>query len=569
MFAPWFGTMRWLLPFFLLAAGWWLEWGPGRRPGSGWGITVLGLAITYAGILGAAQVLGVSGGRIGRALAAILTDLSLPAGALIVLLSAWPPSGWSWASGSRSGSCSTPPSARPAGSGHDRRGSPSSLRRPTAPDLRRPPDRGQPTGQRARTRHRRSPCRPGRRRARPASGVDDDGSAIPAAIPSPRPDLVDVRPRPRRRRPPRRSWPRARCATPTTSPTPPTRRRPRSASSTSCRRSTTLDDIAMPVTAGGRRGGARAQRGDHRQEAGRLRHPGQDRRPQRRAGRHPVRGPAGPGRQGQPDRGAVRRPGDGPRRPLAADRGADPGQERGRHRDPEQGLQRRRPAADPRGGRLQGVGLDADLRARPRRGRQGPGGRPGQDAPPADRRRHRLGQERDGQRADHQPAVRGDAGRRADDPDGPQAGRAGRLQRPAAPARAGHHRARAGQGRAQVGGQRDGGALPAPGRRVRAQHPRVQRDPGRSRGPDALHRHHRRRARRPDDARGQERRGPDRPARPEGARDRDPHGPRHPAPERQRRDRPDQGQLPEPDRVRDGLADRLPDDPRHARAPRT
>ena len=63
-------------------------------------------------------------------------------------------------------------------------------------------------------------------------------------------------------------------------------------------------------------------------------------------------------------------------------------------------------------------------------------------------------------------------GRRPDDPDGPQAGRARGLQRPAAPARARHHRARAGQGRAQVGGQRDGGALPAAGRRDGAQHPR-------------------------------------------------------------------------------------------------
>ena len=32
------GPMRWLLPFFLLAAGWWLEWGPGKRPNSGWGM---------------------------------------------------------------------------------------------------------------------------------------------------------------------------------------------------------------------------------------------------------------------------------------------------------------------------------------------------------------------------------------------------------------------------------------------------------------------------------------------------------------------------------------------------
>ena len=60
-------------------------------------------------------------------------------------------------------------------------------------------------------------------------------------------------------------------------------------------------------------------------------------------------------------------------------------------------------------------------------------------------------------------------GRRPDDPDGPQAGRARRLQRPAAPARPGHHRARAGEGRAQVGGQRDGGAATggSPARRAR------------------------------------------------------------------------------------------------------
>ena len=72
-------------------------------------------------------------------------------------------------------------------------------------------------------------------------------------------------------------------------------------------------------------------------------------------------------------------------------------------------------------------------------------------------------------------------GRRPDDPDGPQAGRARGLQRAAPSARPGHHRARAGQGRAQVGGQRDGGALPAAGRRDGPQHPGVQRDPGRPR----------------------------------------------------------------------------------------
>ena len=46
---PWFGSLRWLLPFLLLATGWYIEWGPGKAPGSGWGLTLLGVAIAYAG----------------------------------------------------------------------------------------------------------------------------------------------------------------------------------------------------------------------------------------------------------------------------------------------------------------------------------------------------------------------------------------------------------------------------------------------------------------------------------------------------------------------------------------
>ncbi|HEY8636688.1 MAG TPA: DNA translocase FtsK [Candidatus Limnocylindrales bacterium] len=87
-FAPWFGTMRWLLPFLLLLAGWWLEWGPGTRPGSGWGMTLLGLAITYAGIVGAVQVVadGFSGGKIGRALSDTLSHLVSAPGAFVLLI---------------------------------------------------------------------------------------------------------------------------------------------------------------------------------------------------------------------------------------------------------------------------------------------------------------------------------------------------------------------------------------------------------------------------------------------------------------------------------------------------
>src|SRR6185503_10002528 len=66
---------------------------PGRRPGSGWGITLLGLAISYVGLVAAAQVLATSlgassatGGRVGRALATFLSDLVTPAGAFVLLV---------------------------------------------------------------------------------------------------------------------------------------------------------------------------------------------------------------------------------------------------------------------------------------------------------------------------------------------------------------------------------------------------------------------------------------------------------------------------------------------------
>src|SRR4029077_9306399 len=53
---PWFGTLRWLLPFLLLGTGWYIEWGPGKSPGSGWGLTLSGVVIAYVGLLGAASI---------------------------------------------------------------------------------------------------------------------------------------------------------------------------------------------------------------------------------------------------------------------------------------------------------------------------------------------------------------------------------------------------------------------------------------------------------------------------------------------------------------------------------
>jgi S-DNA-T family DNA segregation ATPase FtsK/SpoIIIE len=91
--APWFQTGRWLLPFLLLGAGWYVEWGPGKRPNSGWGLTVFGLAVAFTGFLGAFEVLDVEvfgvergGGRIGRFLAGLLTPLLTAPGAFVVLM---------------------------------------------------------------------------------------------------------------------------------------------------------------------------------------------------------------------------------------------------------------------------------------------------------------------------------------------------------------------------------------------------------------------------------------------------------------------------------------------------
>ena len=56
---PYFGTGRWLLPFVLLLAGWYVEWGPGKEPGAPWGRTLLGIAMAYAAFLGLIQLVNV------------------------------------------------------------------------------------------------------------------------------------------------------------------------------------------------------------------------------------------------------------------------------------------------------------------------------------------------------------------------------------------------------------------------------------------------------------------------------------------------------------------------------
>ena len=84
---PWFGSVRWLLPFLLLATGAYVEWGPGRRPNSGWGLTVVGTAVAYAGLLGFVQTIGpFTGGRIGRFLEDLLVPLLTVPGAIVIML---------------------------------------------------------------------------------------------------------------------------------------------------------------------------------------------------------------------------------------------------------------------------------------------------------------------------------------------------------------------------------------------------------------------------------------------------------------------------------------------------
>ncbi|HET7677411.1 MAG TPA: DNA translocase FtsK 4TM domain-containing protein [Candidatus Limnocylindrales bacterium] len=85
--APWVGTGRWLLPFLLLGTGVYLE--RARRGTTAWQLTLVGLLVTYVGLLGLVQLTHIfegSGGHIGRFLAGVLSTLVTPPGAFVSLV---------------------------------------------------------------------------------------------------------------------------------------------------------------------------------------------------------------------------------------------------------------------------------------------------------------------------------------------------------------------------------------------------------------------------------------------------------------------------------------------------
>ena len=83
--APWFGSGRWLLPFVLLAAGWYVE--RSRRNSAAWTARLFGGGLMFVSILGLIELFGptVSGGRIGDFLYGLLSGLITSPGAFVLL----------------------------------------------------------------------------------------------------------------------------------------------------------------------------------------------------------------------------------------------------------------------------------------------------------------------------------------------------------------------------------------------------------------------------------------------------------------------------------------------------
>src|ERR1035437_8745523 len=86
--APWFGTVRWLLPFVLLLLGYYLY--RAQSDNSDWELTLVGSAVSYLSLVG---VFGLAtandptprGGGVGAAIADLLSPLISAPGAALVL----------------------------------------------------------------------------------------------------------------------------------------------------------------------------------------------------------------------------------------------------------------------------------------------------------------------------------------------------------------------------------------------------------------------------------------------------------------------------------------------------
>ena len=86
VFAPWFGAMRWVAPFLLLLAGWWLEWGPGTRPGRAGGSPSSACSSPTPGSPGRPRSWACPADASGASSRATLTDLFSAPGAFVLLV---------------------------------------------------------------------------------------------------------------------------------------------------------------------------------------------------------------------------------------------------------------------------------------------------------------------------------------------------------------------------------------------------------------------------------------------------------------------------------------------------
>ena len=257
----------------------------------------------------------------------------------------------------------------------------------------------------------------------------------------------------------------------------------------------------QPSPRGARHGQAGAVRHGRAPGAGdgQLRRARQGARDPHGPGRHDVRVRAGAGHAHRQDRQPGERSGDGAGGAGGAHRRADPRQGGGRHRGAEQDARDGLPEGDPRGRVLHRRQQQAA--GRPRQGHQGRAGQrePGQDAAPAGRRHHRLGQVGRGERHDHQPALQRLARGRPLHHGRPEDARALDLRGHPAPAAAGGHRSEEGEPGAALGGRGDGAPLRAARQDRRARHQQLQREDRAEREEDLRRHHGRRRGAREED----------------------------------------------------------------------